>query len=68
MNQFPDHYEVQAMHEKGKKKARYRLTVRPVRQPKGNIGPAASDPLVGDQEIQVENRARHTKKAPFGAL
>jgi hypothetical protein len=56
------------MHEKGKKKARYRLTVRTARQLKGNIGPASSDPLVGDQEIQVGNLSEQTKRAPLGAL
>jgi hypothetical protein len=55
------------MHEKGKKKAMYRAAVRTACQLKGNIGPAASDPLVGDQEIQIGKRSKHTKKGPFGA-
>jgi len=43
------------MREKGKKRAKFQPTLRTARQLIGNIGPAPSDPLVGDQEILLEH-------------
>lgn len=43
------------MREKGKKRAKFQPTLRTARQLIGNIGPAPSDPLVGDQEVRQED-------------